>query len=68
MTALTHSSDEFSIEFPSEQWLWELPKESTNCCSHSMNTAALQTGILWIWDEKVPKFVNILCQTIFVYF
>ena len=67
MITLTHCSDEFSIEFPSEQWLWKLPKESTNSCSHSMNTAALQTGILWIWGERAPKIVIFCVDNIFTY-
>ena len=68
MIAPTHCSDEFSIEFPSEQWFWKLPKEPTNSCSHSVNTAALQTGILWIWGWKSSKNRDILCQQYFVHF
>ena len=66
MIALTHCSDEFSIEFPSEQRLWKLPKEPTNSCSHSVNTAALQTGILWIWGA--PKIVIFCIKQYYVNF
>lgn len=56
--ALTHCSDEFGIEFPCEQWLRELSEKSTNCCGHCMYTAALQTGILWICDEREQHVVS----------
>ena len=49
--ALTHCSQELYVQFSSQQRFWELTEKPTDSRCHCVYTEAIQTSILWIYDE-----------------